>query len=109
MRPYTEWSLEGNCLGYPDIDWVPDKEDEPLTVLQELVCGMCKVKGECLDYAMSNTEVEGVWGGTNSYQRRIIQVPRNRAKCPGCGSRDVTDLDSEQICMSCGVSWTKLA
>ncbi len=107
MRPYVSWSLYANCRGFSSLDWTPEFEDTPLTSEQELICGMCKVKDDCFKYAIEN-DADGIWGGTNSYQRRIMQVPRNRAKCPGCGSHDVTDLGSEQICMSCGVSWTKL-
>jgi hypothetical protein len=101
------WAKYANCKGQDTEAWVTEKEDDPVTAQQELTCGMCKVRGQCLEYATAN-DVEGVWAGTNSYQRRVMQVPRNRAKCPGCTSRDVTDLGSTQICMSCGISWENL-
>lgn len=104
-----DWGRLSKCKGDPIEHWVDDgvREDAPLTTYQELTCGMCPVRGECLDYATKN-DVDGVWGGTNSYQRRVMQVPRNRVKCPGCGSRDVIDLNSEQVCSCCGVSWPKV-
>lgn len=102
-----DWAKKGNCLTWLGLDWVPDREDEPVTDLQDRICGMCPVKDACLTYATEH-DVEGVWAGTNSYQRRVMQVPRNRAKCPGCGSRDVIELGDNQICSACAISWLKL-
>lgn len=101
------WAKYANCNGEKLEVWVPDREDEPVTAQQDMICGMCKVKGECLEYALEN-DVDGVWAATNSYQRRVMKVPRNRAKCPGCGSREVMDLPPTQVCLSCGISWEKL-
>lgn len=103
-----DWAIRGNCRTYPNLEWVPEREDTPVTDQQERICGMCPVKGRCLEFATEN-DVEGVWAGTNSYQRRVMQVPRNRAKCPGCGSRDVMDLGNQQVCTSCAISWARMA
>lgn len=35
------------------------------------VCDTCKVKAECLDYALENNERFGVWGGESEQERRM--------------------------------------
>jgi WhiB family redox-sensing transcriptional regulator len=34
------------------------------------VCSTCPVTGECLDYAIENHMVDGIWGGMTVKQRR---------------------------------------
>lgn len=102
-----DWAIDGECIKWTKLNWVPELEDEPVTAEQERICGGCSVKAECLAYALGN-DVDGVWAATNSYTRRVMQVPRNRVKCPGCSSTDVIKAGSDQICMSCGISWASL-
>jgi WhiB family redox-sensing transcriptional regulator len=42
------------------------------------VCAGCPVRAECLDHALANVEMFGVWGGTSERERRAIR--RNRAR-----------------------------
>ena len=37
------------------------------------VCWSCEVRQECLEYAMKNREVVGVWGGTSEKERRRLR------------------------------------
>jgi WhiB family redox-sensing transcriptional regulator len=36
---------------------------------QKAICAGCLVRRECLDYAMSDASLVGVWGGTSDNQR----------------------------------------
>jgi len=36
------------------------------------VCVQCRVRVECLDYALTNGFVYGVWGGASERERRRI-------------------------------------
>ncbi|MFE6738656.1 WhiB family transcriptional regulator [Streptomyces tubercidicus] len=37
------------------------------------VCAQCVVRAECLDYALRNNELYGVWGGLTRQERRRMQ------------------------------------
>jgi WhiB family redox-sensing transcriptional regulator len=44
------------------------------------VCKTCPVMAECLEWALDNHEVYGVWGGTSEKQRRVIRAQRKAAE-----------------------------
>ena len=35
-------------------------------------CGDCWIKNECLEYAMKDPELEGIWGGTTPLERKRL-------------------------------------
>lgn len=37
------------------------------------VCASCEVRTECLDYALTNAERFGIWGGLSERERRRLQ------------------------------------
>lgn len=81
-----------------------DEDTEQIAV--ELCKTRCPLTVLCAQYALEKKEKFGVWGGTTAQQRKVINWPKNRVKCPGCRSGDVTSLDSKtETCWSCGLSW----
>ena len=42
------------------------------------VCARCKVRAECLRFAMETVQDHGVWGGTSEEERRSLRRARNR-------------------------------
>lgn len=36
------------------------------------LCGSCKVRPECLEYALAAQEPHGIWGGHNELERRRL-------------------------------------
>ena len=40
------------------------------------VCGSCPVRQECLEYALSNDERFGIWGGLSERERRRVRLQR---------------------------------
>lgn len=38
----------------------------------QAVCGRCRVRGQCLDFAMTTGQPAGVWGGTTEDERRDL-------------------------------------
>lgn len=73
------WKLAGACrlvnadLFYPS----SDGDAEPA----KAVCSACSVQEQCLEYALSVREPEGVWGGTTFAERRsILRRRRERTK-----------------------------
>lgn len=44
------------------------------------ICQVCVIREECLDTALANQELYGIWGGMNEVERRrMINNPRRRA------------------------------
>lgn len=67
------WRAADTDLFYPssDADAGPAKA----------VCDACRVRDQCLEYALLVREPEGVWGGTTFAERRsILRRRRERAK-----------------------------
>ena len=45
------------------------------------VCASCRVRRQCLQYALSTHQVHGVWGGTTEEERRVrAAAPAPRAE-----------------------------
>ena len=60
------------------------------TLAAKKVCQSCPVIAECLEYAISNNERFGVWGGRSERERRDLMDARSTT-CEGCG-HDFTNL-----------------
>jgi WhiB family transcriptional regulator, redox-sensing transcriptional regulator len=46
-------------------------------VLAKHVCRTCRVRLDCLDYALATRQVHGIWGGTTEDERQRL-IERNR-------------------------------
>lgn len=68
------WQDDAECKGKPVEIFLPSKRisgsfyDEA-----KQICDGCSVKAECLDFALSNGEDIGVWGGMSPRQRFILK------------------------------------
>ena len=72
------WRYRGACRGLdPDI-FYPATEEEGGPAKD--VCNACGVRQQCLEFALTNREREGVWGGaTEKERRRILRQRRKTA------------------------------
>jgi WhiB family redox-sensing transcriptional regulator len=69
--PPDVWQDRAACFGIdPDV-FFPVSEDEAGTALA--FCGSCRIREECLAWALKNGERYGVWGGMTEQQRRRLQ------------------------------------
>ncbi len=72
------WQIDANCLGVdPDL-FFPERGGSTREAKQ--VCRGCVVRVECLEYALSNGEKFGIWGGTSERERRRIRRQRAYAR-----------------------------
>lgn len=69
-----EWQLQSACrkadpqLFYMDEN-MRGKDKEDRIKAAKAVCATCPVRAACLNYALDNREVYGVWGGTSEEER----------------------------------------
>ena len=69
--PPDQWQDRAACFGIdPDV-FFPVSEDEAGQALG--FCHSCRIREECLSWALKNGERYGVWGGTSEQQRRRLQ------------------------------------
>ncbi len=76
-----DWMQEGLCTRRPDIDFFPGKGRRAAAA--KVVCQQCSVQLPCLDYAIANEIVDGVWGGLSPQERSTIILRRRRARAAG--------------------------
>lgn len=68
------WMARANCLGVdPDL-FFPERGES--TAPAKEVCMGCKVRDECLGYALAEGEHRGIWGGKSERERRRIRRAR---------------------------------
>jgi WhiB family redox-sensing transcriptional regulator len=70
QRP--EWHIQAACRGSDTALFLSGRGRSASTAAIA-VCAACLVRDECLDYAMSDIELVGVWGGTTTEERRRLR------------------------------------
>src|SRR5437016_12267696 len=72
------WHDQANCLGVdPDL-FFPERGASTREAKE--VCRGCVVREECLEYALSNGEKYGIWGGMSERERRRLRRARALAR-----------------------------
>ena len=75
------WHDQANCLGVdPDL-FFPERGASTREAKE--VCRGCVVRAECLEYALSNGEKFGIWGGMSERERRRLRRARALARRAG--------------------------
>ena len=70
-----EWMSSGNCRGVdPNLFFTTRGES---TEDAKAVCATCPVTTQCLQYALGNVEMFGIWGGLTEQERRPLRRQRN--------------------------------
>ena len=70
----TNWQQYANCLGVdPDL-FFPERGASTREAKE--VCRGCVVQGDCLEFALVNSEKFGIWGGMSERERRRIRRQR---------------------------------
>lgn len=73
----TSWQNLGNCMGVdPDL-FFPERGASAKEA--KAVCNSCVVREDCLEYALSNGEKFGIWGGMSERERGRFRKQRTAA------------------------------
>ena len=89
----TAWMTDAQCRGMDPELFHPGRGESLAEA--RAVCAQCPVRVQCLDWALTWPERQGVWGGTSELDRRRMQ--RHRATSDGVWRRR---------CHDCGVLFT---
>jgi WhiB family redox-sensing transcriptional regulator len=65
------WQAEALCAQTDPEAFFPEKGGS--TRDAKKVCGSCTVRAQCLEYALSNDERFGIWGGLSERERRRLR------------------------------------
>jgi WhiB family redox-sensing transcriptional regulator len=68
------WRLDALCAETDPEAFFPEKGGS--TREAKRVCVGCAVQTECLEYALSNDERFGIWGGLSERERRRLRLQR---------------------------------
>ncbi len=84
LRSLPAWQKHAACADPPPgVDWFPERGPglpDPKAVVARAreVCASCPVSSECLEYALSDPTLQGVWAGTTEVERRQIRRERRQ-------------------------------
>ena len=73
-----DWQSRANCMGVdPDL-FFPERGASTREAKE--VCRGCVVQDDCLEYALTNGEKFGIWGGLSERERRRLRRGRAVAR-----------------------------
>ena len=72
----TDWRDEAACLP-EDPEWFFPKARIPFVLVEQIdrakaICARCTVAEQCLEYALSTGQDDGIWGGLTEKERRKL-------------------------------------
>jgi WhiB family transcriptional regulator, redox-sensing transcriptional regulator len=75
------WMDDGACRDTPVDVFFPPKGVDMVAAMARAreVCDQCPVRQQCLEYAVSDPEIEGVWGGTSAKGRAQLRREKRGA------------------------------
>lgn len=65
------WARDAKCLSADPDTFFPEKGGS--TREAKRICAMCDVRQQCLEFALSNDERFGIWGGMSERERRKLK------------------------------------
>jgi WhiB family transcriptional regulator, redox-sensing transcriptional regulator len=66
------WHRHAACRGLGTPSFFPPGGSDPMAAT--LVCRRCPVREECLEYALAEPRLKGIWGGTSERQRHRLRA-----------------------------------
>lgn len=70
-----QWQLDAACRGVGVEHFFPSEASGLMQARR--VCVRCPVSKDCLDYALSDPSLKGIWAGTSERRRRRLRVAGN--------------------------------
>ncbi|MGA2305864.1 MAG: WhiB family transcriptional regulator [Acidimicrobiales bacterium] len=70
------WMERAQCRGEDPSLWFPSLATDP--VKARVICSICPVSKECLEYALGQVDLTGIWAGTSGKQRQKMRSGRRK-------------------------------
>ena len=70
----TDWMHAALCRGRTDVNFFPTQHESDTRARN--ICTACPVTDLCLEYAVSDPGLVGIWGGTSAKGREAIRRER---------------------------------
>jgi WhiB family redox-sensing transcriptional regulator len=70
----SEWHHNAACRGQGPADFVRGPKADYGDIRD--LCETCPVRADCLDFALADESLTGLWGGTTDMERRLIRRGR---------------------------------
>ncbi len=70
------WRQKGACRGLDPAIFYPASDEEADEA--KSICATCPVREPCIEYALTNRERDGVWGGATERERRRMLRQRRK-------------------------------
>ena len=70
---FSEWLKMAACKGETEAFF---SYDEEIVEQARAICEGCQVREQCLQMALTDSNLYGVWGGTTKAERRRMQRQR---------------------------------
>lgn len=101
------WQDNAACRGLDHKTWYPERGEVAAMRAAKAICQTCPVRTECLNYALTNREKEGVWGGLSGHQRRpMFASLANITVCPVCDGEVISAPGKHRV--TCGDECRKI-
>lgn len=76
------WMADGACREHRELDWIGPGNRYTVAAARA-VCAGCDVRAACLDYALADPSLEGIWAATTLYERRRLRHDRENRPSHG--------------------------
>ena len=73
-EPDEGWRDAAACAGSDLELFFPIEEDEESAVPAKAICAICPVQENCLNYALTTNQPEGIWGGFDETERTWLRL-----------------------------------
>lgn len=72
----VEWPTEAACKQQLDVMFPKDYKDSLIIQQAKKICEQCVVIDECLEHALAEPEIFGIWGGKTPRERDRLKRQR---------------------------------
>ncbi len=67
------WMDDAKCRDLATDVFFADSDAPKKSAVAKAICSACPVREDCLDYAIRNCELYGIWGGTTASDRKFLR------------------------------------
>lgn len=82
LAAVTSWRQQASCRGWPTEWWFPPRGGGSAAIYARArrICGDCPVRPSCLEEALADPSLDGIWAGVAPKERSRIRTARARRR-----------------------------